>query len=396
MGTRANKILEGTGKTPPIWGTNAMKAIKGNIVTDQGIRKGQIEYTDKIQYVGDPRAFNGELVDYDESLIAPGFIDIHVHGMAGYDIMDPDPESIHQISRHLATKGVTGFLATLQTSSYEEIIKTLKHLSETQTNGAKLLGSHLEGPYISPAKIGAQRQNLREPITYELDDLLWAANGSLRLVTLAPEVQGGLVAVEYLTGHGVLVSAGHTDATYEEAKQAFDAGVQLLGHCWNGMRELHHREPGIIGAGLLNDTVLVELIADCHHVHPAILELTVKLKGPEKVILVSDSIKPAGLEPGRHVIDGRVFYVGDGLVKLESGVIAGSSIGLNDAVRNMVERVGVSVTDAVRMASGTAAGFLGLNKGRLEVSYDADFVVLDTGFDVHETIVEGKTVYKAE
>jgi len=373
-----------------------MKAIRGNLVTDLGIRKGQIECTDRIRYVGDNREFNGELVDYGESLIAPGFIDIHVHGMAGYDIMDTDPESIHKISRHLATKGVTGFLATLQTSSYKEIIKTLKHVSETETTGAKLLGSHLEGPYISPAKIGAQRQNLREPITNELDDLLWAANGSLRLVTLAPEVQGGLVAVKYLVGHGVLVSAGHTDATYDEAKQAFDAGVQLLGHCWNGMRELHHREPGIIGAGLMDERVLVELIADCHHVHPAVLGLTVKLKGPDRVILVSDSIKPAGLESGKHVIDSRVYFVVDGLVKLESGVIAGSSIGLNDAVRNMVERVGVGITDAVQMASTTPASFLGLNKGRLEMDYDADFVVLDKGFNVHETIVEGKTVYRAE
>lgn len=373
-----------------------MKAIRGNLVTDLGIRKGQIEYTDKILYVGEPRPFEGDLVDYGGSLIAPGFIDIHVHGLAGYDIMDPDPESIHQISRYLATKGVTGFLGTLQTSSYKEIIEVLKRVSETETDGAKLLGSHLEGPYISPAKIGAQRQNLREPIKNELDDLLWAANGSLRLVTLAPEVKGGLVAVEYLTGHGVLVSAGHTDATYEEAKQAFDAGVQLLGHCWNGMRELHHREPGIVGAGLMDDRVLVELIADCYHIHPTVLELTVKLKGPDRVILVSDSIKPAGLESGKHVIDGRVYYVVDGLVKLESGVIAGSSIGLNEAVRNMVERVGVGVYDAVQMASNAPASFLGLNKGRLEVDYDADFVVLDKEFNVHETIVEGKTVYRAE
>jgi N-acetylglucosamine-6-phosphate deacetylase len=373
-----------------------MKAIRGNLILESGIIKGQIEYTDKILYVGEPRAFNGELVDYGESLVAPGFIDIHVHGLAGYDIMDSDPESIHQISKHLAAKGVTGFLATLQTSSYEEIIQTLKRVNETKTTGAKLLGSHLEGPYISPAKIGAQRENLREPLTHELDDLLRAANGTLRLVTLAPEVKGGLVAVEYLSGHGVLVSAGHTDATYEEAKQAFDAGVRLLGHCWNGMRELHHREPGIIGAGLMDESVFVELIADCHHIHPAVLGLTARLKGADSVILVSDSIKPAGLEPGKHVLDGRVYYLVDGLVKLESGVIAGSSIGLNNAVRNMVEKVGVGVADAIGMASSTPAGFLGLNKGKLDIGFDADFVVLDEAFNVVETIVEGETVYRNE
>jgi N-acetylglucosamine-6-phosphate deacetylase len=356
----------------------------------------QIEYDEKIRYVGEPRHFKGELTDYGDALIVPGLIDIHVHGMAGYDTMDDDPESINQISRNLARKGVTGFLATLQTSSYDEIINALQRVRNTKTTGAKLMGSHLEGPFISPAKIGAQREHLRKPINQELDELLEAADGTLRLVTLAPEVNGGLRAVEYLTGHGVLVSAGHTDATYEEAKQGFKAGVRLLGHCWNGMRGLHHREPGIVGAGLEDDMVFVELIADLHHVHPIVLGLTYRLKGADKVILVSDSIKPAGLQYGEHLLDGRVYRVEKGLVRLENGVIAGSSIGLNDAVRNMVEAVGVDISDAVKMASTTPASLLGLNKGRLEEGYDADIVVLDTGFNVIETIVEGETVYKAE
>lgn len=370
-----------------------MKAIRGTLASS---KRAQIEYDEKIRYVGEPRPFNGELIDYGASLIVAGFIDIHVHGMAGYDTMDDDPESINQISRNLARKGVTGFLATLQTASHEEIIKALHRVRDTKTTGAKLLGSHLEGPFISPAKIGAQQEHLREPINHELDELLDAADGTLRLVTLAPEVKGGLRAVEYLTGHGVLVSAGHTNASYEEAKQGFKAGVRLLGHCWNGMRGLHHREPGIVGAGLEDDMVFVELIADLHHVHPTVLGITYNLKGADRVILVSDSIKPSGLQYGEHLLDGRVYRVEEGLVRLENGVIAGSSIGLDDAVRNMVETVGVDILDAVMMASNTPAKLLGLNKGRLEEGYDADILVLDEDFNVVETIVEGETVYKAE
>ncbi|MCW4011877.1 MAG: N-acetylglucosamine-6-phosphate deacetylase [Candidatus Bathyarchaeota archaeon] len=373
-----------------------MKAIRGNLVTSVGVIPGQIEFDEEITYIGEARSFEGELDEYREALIAPGFIDIHVHGLAGYDTMDDEPESLHQISKHLAAKGVTGFLATIQTSPYDAIIKTLRRIRETETTGAKLLGSHLEGPYINPERIGAQRQNIREPNENELHEILDAADGSLRLVTMAPEIEGGILAVEYLAGRGVLVSAGHTNATYEEAIRGFEAGVVLLAHCWNGMRGLHHREPGVIGAGLTDNEVFVEVIADCLHVHPAILGLTVKAKGPDKVVLVSDSIKPAGLKEGKHVLDGRNYNVEDGLVRLGSGVIAGSSIGLNDAVRNMVNKVGLTISEAVQMACDTPARLLGLNKGSLEAGYDADLVVLDTDFNVVETIVEGTTVYRTE
>lgn len=329
----------------------------------------------------------------------PGFIDIHVHGLAGYDAMDKDPDSIKQISKHLAQKGVTGFLATAQTAPYEEIIEALKRIKQVKQKvpGAKILGSHLEGPYISPNRIGAQREYIRKPVIEELETLLAASGGTLRLVTLAPEFMNGIDAVRYLRENGVVVSAGHTDASYAEANDAFEAGVSLLGHLWNGMRGLHHREPGIVGAALMTRDVMVELIADCHHVHPAILGLTVRLKGIDNVVLVSDSIKPAGLPDGEHVIDGRTFLIEDGFIKLESGVIAGSSIGLNQAVQNMVEKVGVTIPDAIQMATDNPARLLGLKtKGRLENGYDADIAILDDDFNVLETIIQGETVYRVE
>ena len=378
-----------------------MRVLRGRIVTPfQMIEEGQIEIQEStIQYVGQRRSSNGEITDYGGSWIVPGFIDIHVHGLAGYDAMDKDPDSIKQISKHLAQKGVTGFLATTQTSPYEEIIEALKRIKHAKQKvpGANVLGSHLEGPYISPHRIGAQQEYIRKPVIEELETLLNASEGTLRLVTLAPEVDNGLEAVRYLRENGVVVSAGHTDASYTEANDAFEAGVSLLGHLWNGMRGLHHREPGIVGAALETRDVMVELIADCYHVHPAILGLTVRLKGVDNVVLVSDSIKPAGLPDGEHVIDGRTFLIEDGFIKLESGVIAGSSIGLNQAVQNMVEKVGITLPDAIQMATDNPARLLGLKtKGRLENGYDADIAILDDDFNVLETIVQGKTIYRVE
>jgi len=378
-----------------------VRVLWGRIVTPfQIIEEGQIEIQEStIQYVGQRIPSNGEITDYGGSWIVPGFIDIHVHGLAGYDAMDKDPDSIKQISKHLAQKGVTGFLATAQTAPYEEIIEALKRIKQVKQKvpGAKVLGSHLEGPYISPNRIGAQREYIRKPVIEELETLLAASGGTLRLVTLAPEFMNGIDAVRYLRENGVVVSAGHTDASYAEANDAFEAGVSLLGHLWNGMRGLHHREPGIVGAALMTRDVMVELIADCHHVHPAILGLTVRLKGIDNVVLVSDSIKPAGLPDGEHVIDGRTFLIEDGFIKLESGVIAGSSIGLNQAVQNMVEKVGVTIPDAIQMATDNPARLLGLKtKGRLENGYDADIAILDDGFNVLETIVKGETIYHVE
>ncbi len=376
-----------------------MMALRGNLVTPfRTIKQGQIEVKDsKIHYVGPQRACKGA-VDHGDAVIAPGFIDIHVHGYAGYDAMDSDIDSIQHIAKHLASRGVTGFLATLQTAPQKDLLEALKRVKREMgrsISGARVLGTHLEGPFISRNQMGAQQNFVREPTQQQLEEIYEAAGDTLKIVTLAPEVKGGLDAVKFLKERNIVVSAGHTDASYGEARQAFDAGVSHLGHFWNGMRGIHHREPGIVGAGLDDENVTVELIADCLHVHPAVLGLTVRIKGPEKMVLISDLIKPAGLPNGEHVLDGRTFLLDDGLIKLQSGVIAGSSCGLDKAVHNMVEKVGVSLPVAVQMATDTPARIIGLDaKGRLEPGFDADIVIMDKKFNVIETIVEGSTVYK--
>ena len=378
-----------------------MMALRGNLVTPfRTIKHGQIEVKDsKIMYVGLRRACKG-VVDHGDAVIAPGFIDIHVHGYAGYDTMDRDTGSLQHISQHLASRGVTGFLATLQTAPKKELLEALKRVKrvmDRRISGAKILGTHLEGPFISRNQIGAQQNFVREPTKRQLEEVHEAAGDTLKIVTLAPEVKGGLDAVKFLKERNIVVSAGHTDASYHEARQAFDAGVSLLGHFWNGMRGIHHREPGVVGAGLEDENVTVELIADCLHVHPAVLGLTVRTKGPEKVVLISDLIKPAGLPSGEHVFNGRTFLLDDGLIKLQSGVIAGSSCGLDKAIQNMVEKVGVSLPVAVQMATDSPARVLALDaKGRLEPGFDADIVIMDKNFNIIETIIEGSTIYKLD
>ena len=377
-----------------------MRALRGTLITPfKTIENGQVEFDDKkIRYIGLSRSLNCRIDEYGDSLVTPGFIDIHIHGLGGFDAMDSEANSIQKMSSHLVQRGVTGFLPTLQTAPHDELLDALDRAgkaAKTKSIGAKVLGVHLEGPYLNRERIGAQREYIREPTRHDLEEIIAATDHTLKIVTLAPEVKGGLNAVRLLIGHNILVSAGHTNASYLEACQAFEAGVSQITHLWNGMRGIHQREPGIIGAGLTNENVMVELIADCQHVHPLVLGLTVRLKGANKVALVSDSIKPAGLPDGDYIFEGRKYHLNDGLIKLSSGVIAGSSICLDDAIRNMVEKVGVKIPDAIQMVTDTPAKALGLqDKGRLEAGYDADIVVMDQSFRIHETIIKGKTVYK--
>jgi N-acetylglucosamine-6-phosphate deacetylase len=355
-----------------------------------------------VLYAGPRKHPYGEVFDHGDDLICPGLVDVHIHGGAGHDAMDDAPETMDGISRYLAAGGVTAFLATTQTAPRKDLLTSVKRIAEAAESGlggARLLGLHLEGPYLSEERRGAQHVDaIRAPDTEELGSLHAAAGGLLRIVTLAPEVPGALEAISWLADHGVVASAGHTDADYETALAAFGHGLSHVSHLYNGMRGLHHREPGILGAALTDGRVSVELIADGHHVHPAALRLAALCKGPAKTVLVSDSIKPAGLPDGEYTYRGRRMVLSDGLVRLPDGVIAGSSIRLNDAVRVMVEEAGFSVSEAVQMASHSPARVLRLTpgKGRLAEGSDADVTIMDWGFNVKETIVGGDTVYRSD
>ena len=378
--------------------------IRGTLVTPlELISGGQVEVTGgTISYAGPRRAAAGHVIDHTADLVCPGFIDLHVHGGAGADTMDLNPEALSRLSTYLAAGGVTGFLATTHTAPKEELVAALCRIEAAQrmgTPGAQILGTHVEGPFINEEKKGAQDGgHVRQATEMELDALYTASGGTLKIMTLAPEKEDALRAAEWLVERGVVAAAGHTDASYEEALRAFDHGFTHLSHFYNGMRGLHHREPGVVGAGLTDGRVNLELVADGVHVHPAALRLAMLAKGPAKIALVSDSVKPGGLPDGEYSIGGRAVHVKGRNITLRGGVIAGSGIRLNDAVGTMVEEAGVALTEAVQMASNTPARILKLTprKGRLEEGADADITVIDWRYRVLRTIVGGETVCEAE
>ena len=378
--------------------------IRGTIVTPfELISGGQVEVTNSaISYAGPRRATKGHVTDHTADLVCPGFIDLHVHGGAGFDVMDSDPEALSRLSMHLVAGGVTGFLATTHTAQKDELVAALHRIKEAQkmgTPGAQILGTHLEGPFINQTRKGAQDGgNVRQATDPELASLYTASAGTMKIMTLAPETVGSLKAVEWLVERGVIAAAGHTDASYEEALLAFSRGVSHLSHFYNGMRGLHHREPGIVGAGLTDGRVNLELVADGIHVHPAALRLAFLAKGAAKTALVSDSVKHGGLPDGEYSYRDRVIHVEGRKILLDGNIIAGSGIRLNDAIRTIVEEAGVALTEAVQMASNTPARILRLTpgKGRLEEGADADITVMDWRYSVLRTIIGGETVYEAE
>jgi N-acetylglucosamine-6-phosphate deacetylase len=355
----------------------------------------------KITQVGSGDPFsNGRVLDYGGGFVAPGFIDLHVHGGGGHDVMGSSMEGLNGLSRFLAAGGVASFLATTYSASQDDMLAATKRVAkavEEVSEGSEILGLHLEGPYINPKMAGAQSvAQIRSPSIDELEEVRRAAGKALRVVTLAPEMEGAIEAVEWLRTRGVVPSAGHTDATHAELMAAVEAGLTHAAHLFNRMRPLHHREPGAVGAALADERVSVELIADGVHLHPSTLKFTIEAKGPERCALVSDAISAAGLPNGEYRLGMEKVLVKGGRGLLESGALAGSTIRLCDAVRYAVETAGIPITEAFEMSSSTPARIIGaeLQKGRLALGMDADITVLDRGFSVLLTMVGGEVVYE--
>lgn len=376
--------------------------IKGAVGTpNEIIPRGQVSVLGrKIGYVGpEEPSFSGRILDFEGCLVVPGLIDLHVHGGCGHDVMGKSEGNLDGLSMFLAAGGVTSFLATTYSAPQEELLESARRVNEAATKGAEgaeVLGLHIEGPYINPKMAGAQDDaHIRPPSSDELEEIRKAAGGALRIVTLAPEVDGALEAVEWLRSKGIIPSAGHTDATFEEMVEGVDAGISHVAHLFNRMRPLHHREPGAVGAALLDERVSVELIADGVHLHPSALRLAAKSKGSGRTALVSDAIAPTGLPDGEYRFGGKRVRVEGGRCTLGSGVLAGSNIRLCDAVRNTVD-AGFHITESVEMASTTPAKIIGVSdhKGRLAEGLDADLTVMSRDFSVLLTMVGGKVVYE--
>jgi N-acetylglucosamine-6-phosphate deacetylase len=364
--------------------------IPDGIVTTEGEKIKHVEKWEENRYE--------RLLDLRGCYVAPGLVDIHVHGGGGYDAMGP--KGLEGLSRFLAEGGVTSFLPTTHTAPHEKLVEAAEGIGREikgGVSGATPMGIHMEGPYISPEMCGAQNEvYVRPPDKGELEEVSRASGGRLRVVTLAPEAEGALEAIRWLASRGVVSAAGHTDSTFETMEKAIDAGLYYASHVFNRMRLFHHRNPGAAGAALADDRVTVELVADGFHLHPATLRIASLVKGPGKVTLVSDSIPPTGLPDGEYAFGGLKITVAGGKSLLESGRLAGSTITLSDAVRNMVRLAGVSLPEAVEMASTTPARIAGASgrKGRLAPGMDADITVLDGDFIPVLTVVSGEIVYR--
>lgn len=383
----------------------------GTVVADKLIPNGTVvTLGSRIIYVGDeeegakikdaaiPGVF--EIIDAQGGYIAPGFIDLHMHGSAGCELMDGTEEALRTMARYLPKSGTVAFLPSTVTAA-PEITRSVARLVADYAGSedeAEVLGIHLEGPYINERYKGAQYgPAIRPADVSELEDLYSILGEKLRLVTLAPEVPGSLEAIAWLKARGVKVSIGHSDATYEEAVRGFEAGITHATHTYNGMRGLHHREPGVLGAVLATPGIWTELIADLVHVHPGAIRVLLRCAGVEQIVLITDAVQATGLPDGEYTLGDHQIFVKDGAARLAEGNLAGSTLTMLQAVQNMIQEVGVSIPDAFRMASLNPAQSLGLaDRGWIREGFRADFVVLSDSFEVQKTIVDGKTAYSAQ
>jgi N-acetylglucosamine-6-phosphate deacetylase len=332
--------------------------------------------------------------------LAPGFMDVHVHGGGGFSLITTNRVEIQEYARWAVSHGVTSFVATICADSTEDGIEYVRSVASAVGpigGGATLLGLNLEGPFVSPDRSGALPPDWIAPSDLPLlGRILAAGEGTIRIMTIAPELVGAEAVIKAVLDAGVAVSVGHTDARYDQASAAFESGATHVTHAFNAMRPLHHRDPGPIGAALASPGVTIEVIADGVHLHPATVSLCVRAFGPERVCLVTDAVRPAGLDSGTFRIGGHDAVMDRGSIRLPDGTIAGSAATMDAVVRNLVSWGAVGVVGAVAMASATPARAMGLGdrKGAIAPGYDADIVALDGDLNVVATWVGGALVYE--
>ncbi len=340
-----------------------------------------------------------EIIDLSNYKILPGLIDTHIHGANGYDTMDGNYASLNEISKYLGTIGITGFLATTVTAPWDKITNAVKNVHETMkagVGGAELLGTYIEGPFITEKFKGAHPSEYIRRIDIEdIRNLIGTFPSCIKTVTVAPDKEGAIELIKYLKSQNINSSIGHTNATYEETIAAIEAGAHIAVHVFNGMRGLHHREPGTVGAVLSDDRVCCELIADMIHVHPSVMKIIVKAKGADNISLITDCMMAGGLEDGEYMLGELKVSVKDGIARISNGSLAGSTLKLINAIKNMTEHVGASLLEAVNMASLVPAKIAGVDhkQGSIEPGKKANFTVIDDDFNVVMTIVNGKVIY---
>ena len=339
--------------------------------------------------------------DYSQSIVAPGLVDTHIHGYKSHDVMDNDFEGIKVISEGLLSCGVTSWLPTTLTSSAEllnDVCETIgNHYQEV--TGAKIRGIFLEGPFFTEKYKGAQNPKyMSDPSVDKLAKWHELSQGLVNKIAIAPERKGVKEFIEFAKSKGVYTALAHSDATYEEAAAAVDAGANIFVHIYNGMSGLHHRNPGMVGAALSLDKVFAEMICDGHHVHPAAARVVTRARGPQETVLITDCMRAGGMGEGQSRLGEFEVVVKDGTARLkETGNLAGSILELKQGVKNVVDWGLVSPAEALRMASLTPAQSVGIESvcGRIAPGYEADFIVVSDQLELEATYLDGELRYQA-
>ncbi len=383
-----------------------MKAIvNGRIVAPHAVIRGKVLlYDEKVAGIVEPGETpeGVDLIDAKGHYVIPGLVDMHIHGYLGEDASDGSYEGLRTMARGVARNGVTSFLPTTMTVSYEELRQAFAQIRRAMEesrlanwDGAAVVGANAEGPFINVAKKGAQAGEHVKPgdpaFLKEYADVI-------RVFTIAPEVEGNLDCIrEMARDTSMLISMGHTAANFDQAQAGIEAGVRHVTHLFNAQTGLLHRDPGVVGAALLDSRVSCELIADTFHVHKALFQLVASLKG-EQMVLITDCTRAGGLADGEYTLGGQPIFVKGIECRLKDGTIAGSVLKLNEAVRNVLANTDLTVSQAVNMASLNPARRIGLSasKGSIEVGKDADFAIVDDAFDVQATILGGRVIYRKD
>ena len=379
------------------------------VLEDTLLQQGFIHIKDdKIEAVGDMVncpiiANSNRVVDCSEHrYVMPGMIDIHVHGAAGFDFMDGSHEAFEGIALALAKEGTTSFLATTITNPAEQTMDTLKNLEDyqKQKNGpgfADMLGIHLEGPFINKKKKGAQPESaIIPPNAAIFREWQTLSGNTIKVITFAPELDEQFELLAELKKTHVIPSMGHTDASYDEVLQAIQHGVRHATHLFNGMKGMHHRDPGVVGAALLQDEVHVEIIPDGIHFHPDLLKMIVKMKGLEKVLVITDGMRAKGMPDGEYDLGGQQVTVRDGKCLLANDSLAGSIVTMNQARLNLAIWLSLSIHEQIQITSINQAKRLGQfdRKGSIQAGKDADIVVIGQDGEVELTICRGSIAYE--
>lgn len=378
---------------------NLLVIKNGRVITDEGIVEGKnvVINGSKILGIVDELPDTAEVIDAAGNFVSPGFIEIHIHGAAGRDTMDGTCDSINTISKAIAKHGTTSFLPTtvaFDKDTTKNAVNTVRKSMAEGTDAAEVLGIHLEGPFLNPKKKGAHElRYLRNPDIGYFMEMVDNNLSGIKIMTMAPELDGAKDLIKFLVGHGVVVSAGHSDGTYDDIITGIGEGVSHSTHLYNAMRGFNHREPGVVGA-IFDSRITTEFIADGIHLHFAAIRTALAVKGYQNCALITDAMRACTMEPGKYSLGNLEVYVKDGAARLKDGTLAGSTLTMDRAVHNILKNTNLNIVEAVSMASSIPARIIKVDdrKGKIKQGYDADIIIFDNDVNVKTTIVGGKII----